>query len=213
MTRQTFKSAATEIFKNIDSKSMFIVLHEYENNYKEVATYSLLWHIDYSRAVQKSYDIITQFKPTIDFCIGKPYSLQDLRTAHMELVESFADTLVLGPGNNPRATSAHAYDQVVDSKGFIVPGVKLHRDQDILHLTDVYRMNKIVHKEGVYPKVNSARKTMAKNDLRKLLPLKRFGQFVLYPGRFKSLSVQKISVTEENVIRSENIQINNKKLL
>ena len=205
MSIQTFKSEATKIFNQIDSRSMFIVLHEYQNNFKEIATYSLLWHINYPKAVQKSYDLMTQFKPSPEFCEGKHYDLDHLKAAHMELIESFADTLVMGPGNNPRATSAHAYDQVSDSNGFIVPGVKLHRDQDILHMTDVYRLNKIVHQPGVYPKVNSAKKTIAKNDLRKLVPLNKFGQFVLYPGRFKKLSVQKITVVEEDVIRSQNL--------
>jgi hypothetical protein len=202
MASQVFISKATEVFGMIDTRSMFIVIHEYTNNYNEIATYSLCWHVNYLNSVQKSYDIITAFKPTADFCTSKLYNLQDLKAARNELVDSLADTLVLGPGNNPRATSAHAYDQVLDKNKLVVPGVKIHRDQDVLHLTDVYRLNKIVHKEGVYPVVKSANKTIAKNDLRKMLPLRKWGQFLLTPGRFTKLSVQKMTVKDYDCIRN-----------
>lgn len=204
MLYQTFQSKAIEVFNSIDSRSMFIVLHNYKNNFGEMATHSLLWHIDYPKAVQKSFNIITSFIPTLSFCVGKMYTLSDLKIAHQELVDSFADTLVLGAGKNPRYTCSDVYDQVADKNGILVPGIKLHRKQDILHMTNVYRLKKIVHVPGKYPNINHLRKTLAKNDLRALLPLKKFGQFVLYPGRFQKLSVQKIGVVEEDVIRKEN---------
>src|SRR6266705_2806097 len=201
MAQQQFISQATKVFNQIDTHAQFIVIHNYMNNYGEVATYNLCWRISYENAVYRSLGILCNLKPTIKDVVGKSYTLVHLQAALEELKESFTDTLTLGTGNNPRATSAHAYDGVLDKFGNTVPGVKLHREQDVLHLTNVYRLNKIVHVPGVYPEVRSAFKTLAKNDLRKLLPLNKFGQFKLETGRFDKMVVQKISLIEENMLR------------
>lgn len=200
MGSQTYISIATEVFRLIDTRSMFITIHEYNNNFGEIATHKLCWHVNYANAVAKSYEIMKQFKPTISFCVGKPFTLIDLEAAYQEWTDSLADTLVLGPGNNPRATSAHVYDIVVDKFGKKIPGIKIHKDQGLIHLTDVYRLGKTVHTNGIYPNTHSARKTIAKRYLRQMTPLKRWGQFVLTPGRFKKLVVSKITLTEEDVI-------------
>ena len=201
MAHQQFISKATKVFNEIDTHAQFIVIHNYTNNFGEVSTFSLCWRISYENACLHSLGILKNLNPTIKDVVGKPYTLVHYKAALEELIESLTDTLVLGTGNNPRATSAHAYDWVADRYGKHVPGVKVHREQDVLHLTNVYRLNKIVHVPGIYPQVNSALKTLAKNDLRQLLPLRKFGQFKLEPGRFEKMVVQKITLIEENMLR------------
>lgn len=203
MGNQQFISKATEIFSQIDTSAQFIVIHNYRNNYGEVATHSLSWRINYSNAVKKSIKILKDYTPSIEDCIGKPYTINHVEAALGELLSSFDDTIKLGPGNNPRATSAHAYDKVVDKFGKIIPGVMIHRDTDTLHLNSVYRLQKIIHTKGIYPTVNSALKTLAKDDLRAKLPLVKFGQFKLDIGKFDRMVVQKISLTEEDMMRSD----------
>jgi len=200
MGSQLFISKATEIFSHIDTRSMFITVHDYQNNYGEIATHSLCWHISYNKAIEKSYDIIENFIPTVNFCIGKPYTVEDLKKAQTELLDSFNDTLVLGEGNNPRYTNVDTYDKIFGADGQIIPGVKIHKENLQIHLTSVYRIAKIVKQVGVYPITNSDRKTMAKRDLRNMCPIKRWGQFVLDVGRFKNLTVNKITIKERDVI-------------
>ncbi len=202
MGSQLFISKATEIFSHIDTKSMFITIHDYKNNYGEVATHSLCWHINYEKAVEKSYDIIENFIPTVDFCIAKPYTVEDLKKAQTELLDSFYDTLVLGEGNNPRYTNVNTYDKVFGIDGQIIPGLKIHKENYQIHLTNIYRIAKIVMIEGCYPKTNRDRKTIAKSDLRKLCPIKNWGQFVLDIGRFRTLTVNKITVKEKDMINN-----------
>lgn len=201
MAHQQFISKATKVFNQIDTHAQFIVIHNYTNNYGEVSTFSLCWRISYENACLHSLGILKNLKPTIKDVVGKPYTLVHYKAALEELIESFTDTITLGAGNNPRATSAHAYDWVADKHGKHIPGVKIHREQDVLHLTNVYRLNKIVHVPGVYPEVHSAFKTLAKNDLRQLLPLRKFGQFKLEEGRFEKMVVSKITLVEEDMLR------------
>ncbi len=203
MGNQQFISKATELFSQIDTSAQFVVIRGYNNNHGEVAHHNICWRINYSNAVEKSIKILKEYKPSIEDCIGKPYTISHVEVALMELLSSFNDTIKLGPGNNPRATSAHAYDSVVDKFGKKIPGVMIHRDTDTLHLNSVYRIQKVVIVPGVYKEVNSALKTLAKNDLRKKLPLKKFGQFKLDIGRFEKMTVQKITLVEEDIIRQD----------
>lgn len=189
------------MFNQIDTHAQFITIHNYQNNFGEVSTFSLCWRISYENAVLRSLGILSNLKPTIKDVVGKSYTLVHLEQALQELIESFNNTITLGTGNNPLATSAHAYDGVLDKHGKHVPGVKLHREQDVLHLTNVYRLQKIVHVPGEYKEVKHAFKTLAKNDLRKLLPLNKFGQFKLEEGRFEKMVVSKITLIEEDMLR------------
>lgn len=203
MGNQLFISKATEIFSQIDTSAQFVTIHGYKNNNGEVADHSVCWRINYPNAVEKSKNILKAYKPTIEDCIGKPFTIQHLEWAMSELMESFNDTIKLGPGANPRSTSAHAYDAVIDKFGKKIPGVMIHRDTDTLHLNSVYRIHKVIHTPGIYKEVNSALKTLAKNYLRAKLPLKKFGQFKLDFGKFDRMVVKKISLTEEDVIRED----------
>jgi hypothetical protein len=201
MGQQQFISNATKILSQIDTHAQFIVIHNYQNNYGEVASYSLCWRISYENAVLRSLELMKNYKPTIKDVAGHPYTLVHLEKAREELIESYTNTLTLGTGNNPEDTSSHAYDSVFDRYGKNIPGVKIHREEDVLHLNNVFRLQKVVHVPGVYKEVKSAMKTLAKNALRNMTPLAKMGQFKLAEGRFDKIVVSKISLIEEDMLR------------
>ena len=200
---QTFYSSCTEFFNKLDTRTMFVTIHSYANNYNEVATHSICWHVNYVNAVKRSLDIMNAYTPNIKDCIGKPFTLAHLVCAWREWKNSLEDTLLLGPGNNPRATSAKAYDLIRGSNGKIVSGVKLHRNEDALHLTALFRINKIIYCPGDYTKVQSLPETLAKRYLKHMTPLRHWGQYKLVPGRFDSMTANYHSIVEKDTIRKK----------
>lgn len=90
-----------------------------------------------------------------------------------ELLSSRAVSMEGGIGNNPAATSAHAYTQVA-------PGLKVHNDTGHLHVTGVL-VKKITLTPGVHKPVKSSDLTKAKNRIRRRLPSGKIRQFPM-PG-------------------------------
>jgi len=204
MGRQTFISRATEFFSGLDTRTMFVTIHKYCNNFNEVATHSILWHVDYKKAVERSAAIVRAYIPRIEDTIGRPFTVTHLWVARQELLDSFQDTLVLGVGNNPRDVASHAYDQIINSKGQPVPGVKIHRKNDEVHLTALFRIKKIVYCPGEYPSNNSSPVVLAKRWLKRKTPLTKWGQFVLTQGRFDQMVAAHQTVVEQDCIRNIN---------
>jgi hypothetical protein len=184
---------------------MFVTIHKYCNNFNEVATHSILWHVDYRRTVERSAAIVRAYVPSIEDTIGRPFTVTHLWVARQELLDSFQDTLTLGVGNNPRDTASHAYDKIINSKGQPVHGVKIHRKNDEVHLTALFRMNKIVHCPGEYPVGNgSSPIVLAKRWLKSKTPLTKWGQYVLSQGRFDQMVASHHTVVELDCIRNSN---------
>ncbi len=206
MGKQTFISRATEFFSELDTRTMFVTIHKYCNNFNEVATHSILWHVDYKKAVERSAAIVRAYIPCIDDTIGRPFTVTHLWIARQELLDSFQDTLVLGVGNNPRDTASHAYDQIINSKSLPVPGVKIHRKNDEVHLTALFRIKKIIHCPGEYPDgKGSSPVVLAKRWLKSKTPLIKYGQYVLSQGRFDQMVAVHQTIVEQDCIRSINI--------
>ena len=204
MSNQVFISKATEFFSQLNTRSMFVTIHKYCNNYHEVATHSILWHINYVNVVKRSRKIIKDYLPEVSDTIGKPFTVFHLWEARQEMLDSFDDTLMLGVGNNPRDRSSKAYDRIIGKNGKVVPGVKLHRKKDEVHLPALYRIKKVVICKGEYPKVDSAPLTLAKRWLRGKTPLIRWGQYVLTPGRFDQMVASHQTIVEKDCVRTFN---------
>jgi hypothetical protein len=188
-----FHKSIITLFSGFDTRSMFISVHNYTNNYNEVATLSLCWHVDYVNAVKKAMKIIEDYKP--DVRDTKPnVGLSDLKLAQYELIRSFKDTLTLGEGNNPRYTQKDTYIPVKDKYGKVISGIKLHARDDVLHLSNAIEVKKIIHRPGVYPTVNSAPLTIAKNILRSKTPLGKWRQFKLERSKFEKLTIQRENI-------------------
>lgn len=197
MQLSDFRSEATRVLSEIQKGSTFLTVHHYLNNFGEISDFSIVFHINYLKAVARSAELLTAYSPTREDASNRPYTHRELEISKKELLESFKMTMA---GNNTLAKSAHSYSRVDNGEGQPISGVKLHDSQDILHLIG-FRVHKNILLKGKYPPDNRAAKTIAKDDLRSRLPVGRFTQFKLTPGKFRSLVVSGMTIEEEDVLR------------
>lgn len=192
-----FRSEATRILSEIKKGSTFLTVHHYLNNFGEISDFSIVFHINYINAVSRSLELLEGYSISREDAVNRPYTHRELEVARKELLESFRMTL---DGNNTLAKSAHSYVRVDNGEGQPISGIKLHESQDILHLIG-FRIHKNILLKGKYLPDNRAAKTIAKDDLRSRLPVGRFTQFKLTPGKFRSLVVNGMTINEEDVLR------------
>lgn len=192
-----FKNACTKILADLDPRSMFITVRDYENEYGEVSHFSVGFHADYKTAVAKSLKIVQSYSPSFKDCIGQPFTIWDLEQAKQELILSYEASL----GNvNSNYTCRGVYDSVSGRRGVIIPGVKLHLKNDILYLEGL-RLAKRVIVAGIYSSIKSQPITLAKNLLRSKTPVDRWGQFKLMPGKFSVINLGKMSFSDQETVR------------
>lgn len=203
---ENFRSTCVQKLSQLRPNATFLTIHNYTNNFGELSDFSICFHVSYENAVRRAQSLLREFSPGMRDTVGRPYTIIDLRRAQDELIQSYEWTL---EGYNPLATSAHSYDPVYLADGSTVPGIKLHRDQDILHLWGFCLHKRIIF-PGKYPPDRRTNKTIAKDDLRSMTPLGRFVQFKLTPPKFRSLVVQGITVDETEVIRSSHLKLERK---
>jgi len=191
----------TEALSRLRPGSTFLSIRGYQNRYLEVANYSLCFHVSYTNAIAKSIEILKKQVPTNEI----------QKRALEELIASYTNTL---QGYNPKATSADAYERIVNVENEIIRGVKYHPANDELHLWGFQIRKKphpilvecdicgdgTIHPESTRKPVNSRPLTIAKNEYKKLLPVERFHQFRLVPTVFKEIRVQNMSLTDEDAI-------------
>lgn len=199
-----FRSEATRILQSIRPNSTFLTVHFYMNNWGEVSDFSICFHVDYKRAVARARQLLETFRPQEFDLMGRPYSINHLRQAREELLESYEETL--SGQRNSRDTASHAYDAIVSDTGEIIPGIKLHRNQDVIHLWGFGLHKRVIH-PGNYPPDRRQPLTIAKDDLRAMTPLGNFRQFHLEKHRFHKLVVQGLTVREDDVIRDRGEKI------
>ncbi len=197
MATSYFESLCTQELSKLRPNATFLAIHNYTNEFQELATFSVCFHINYLAAVKKSKSIVEAFKPSFKHCRALPFTINDLVRAREELLSSYADSLT---GYNPLYTCHGVYSSVVDAAGNKIPGIKLHKNQDLLHM-EGFKVHKLIHKRGTYPSVNSSPLTLAKDFLRQLTPLNRWVQFKLSPGKFEKFTVEQLTVTYNDVIR------------
>lgn len=191
-----FPSEATRILSTVRPNTTFLTVHHYMNNYGEISDFSICFHVNYINAVKRAKKLLEEYMPSRNDCLKKPYSIDHLSRARDELIYSYGNTL---KGNNPEATSAHAYSEIKHANE-IIPGIKLHNNQDIIHLWG-FKLHKRIIMPGTYPIDNRMPKTIAKDDLRNRTPLGNFTQYKLTEGKFYKLVVEGLTIKEEDVIR------------
>lgn len=191
-----FYNHLVQEFSKLRPGATFLTIRGYSNNFGEIADVSVCFHVDYMNAVKRSKEIISNYNPTLMDCIGKLYSVEDLIAARQELLKSYDQTLA--GTSNP--TTKDVYDSILGADGNPINGIKLHKNQELVHLFG-YRVHKRIIVEGNYKEVKSAVRTLAKNDLREKTPLNRFAQYKLEPGRFDQIAVQNMTFNEEDLVR------------
>lgn len=192
-----FRCEATRILGELKKNSTFLTIHGYKNNFGEVADFSIVFNVNYINALLNSKQLLQNHKVYKKHTYGKSFDINQLQAAKAEILASIEASL---KGKNPAATSAAAYSRVENEYGSLVPGIKLHDREDILHLFGM-KVHKRVIIPGIYPKDNRLPTTVAKDELRELLPIGKFVQFKLFPGRFTKLVICNLSINDNQVIR------------
>jgi len=136
----------------------------------ETARHTVLLGFNYRTAVEKSL---------LELEISFP-SLSGIEAvAAEELIESFRKTL---NGTQDAYTKADIYADTA------VPGLKVNTNDNSLQLFGLVQ-SKVVLVPGVHKVVKSADKTIAKNKLRKSLPIGKFREYALDSGAIRTARV------------------------
>lgn len=162
--------------------STFLTLAGYRNESSELADYSIVFHINYQKTVERSIKVLEGIIPT--------NSLQEL--AKKELLNSF-QTSVRKAQETPVEEIDDAYTRFFDSDGSYIKGCKMHTTTGILHLYGL-----VVHKRiimpGLYPQSNRKEFTVVKDALRRQCPVSKFRQFRILPHQVERISVENLSL-------------------
>ena len=136
----------------------------------ELARHNVLLGFNYKTCVEKSLLELEILRPSLSGIDG---------IAADELLASFTATL---NGTQTGYTKAATYADTA------IKGLKVNTVDDTLQLFGL-RQSKVVLREGIFKVVKSAPKTIAKNKLRKALPIGKFKEFALDAGHFSGLRV------------------------
>ena len=175
-----FKDYCIHIFSHVRPQATFLSVSGYRNNWHEVADFTVCFHASYLRAVERSLKIVDGYNPADDI----------EAEARDEMLTSFRWTL---NGFNPLYTCHDTYEDIPGANGRAIPGIKLHKRQDVVHI-NAMRVRKNVVSKGLYPDKRSSDKTIAKRIIRAKTPLAKWVQFKLEPKRFEELAVQRMRI-------------------
>lgn len=184
-----FKKYCLRVFSHLNPNSTFLSIKNYKNNFGEIADFSVVFHIDYLNALRRSFKIINELKLENSCSEGQQFDLDTLKRVRDEVLKSF--TMSLANKEHPNYTCAGVYEEIFDSNGKTLSGVRLHAEQNIVHI-NALKFRKNIIRKGIYPKRNSFKETYARRYLIKQTPLINWVQFKLTPGRFDQLTVQKM---------------------
>lgn len=162
--------------------STFLTLKGYRNEHSEVADYSIVFNMSYENALNKSLEVLKAHHPSDTLEIQ----------AKEELINSFNKSL-----NNlkdiPMEELEDHYVGFLDENGKYIKGIKAHIATNTLHLYGL-----IVHKKviipGSYPVKNKLPLTIAKDKLRRMVPVGRFRQFKITSAHVDYISVNNLSL-------------------
>lgn len=169
----------------LKSSSTFLTLRGYRNESGEIADYSIIFNMSYKNALQKSIMTLESLTPKD--------ALEAL--ALKDLLDGYKSSLIKSSSNNE--DSDESYTRFFDEDGVAIKGIKLHKASGMIHLYGL-----VVHKRITMPGNYSKRKkrslTLVKDQLRKLVPLSKFRQFIIDESRVNSISVQNIELLPPN---------------
>ncbi len=159
--------------------STFLALKGYTNEFGEIADYSILFHMSYKSALERSILALENMKLTSELD----------KLARTELLISFHTSLAKDDVDEADTV----YTRFADEDGNPIKGIRLHPATNILHLFGL-----IVHKKVLlpttYPTVNSRPLTVAKNRLRCKVPVGKFRDFRITAGQVDRICVENLSL-------------------
>jgi len=181
MTMST--STIVETLASLRPSSTFLSIKGYRSATSgEVADHQICFHFSYATALEKSIATLETVVPADDL----------EAQAKGELIASYSKSLEKVT-TEPLEIIGDHYDRVLDADGAPIKGVKVHRETGALHLFGL-ALNKRVITPGTYKEVKSRPLTLAKDKLRKGLPVERFRQFIVSPETVSEVRVEHLSL-------------------
>ena len=172
MNVSTKAIAVINLVKNAVSKSLtgvsFFSIKNYTNSNGEISNQLINVGINYEKSKQADIVFLENLilnKTELVFKSNKT----DLEIAKAELIAAF-----IKPNENRSNGQIDAYTTIFS-------GVKVHNETGVLYIYG-YKQSKTILTDGIYPIVKSSAKTIAKNELRKLLKTGKFSQFAIEVG-------------------------------
>lgn len=156
------------------SGSTFLSLKGYRNAHGEVSNYSLVFHMSYEKALEKSIDIVNKFEPTSELQLE----------AKNNVIASLTKSL-----SKPAIEEVNdAYVHFQNEDGSYVKGVKLHQESNTIHIYGL-QVHKRVLIPGEYPTRNKRPLTVEQDFIKSLTPVSKFRQFKITRNQVDSISV------------------------
>lgn len=174
-----------ETLASLRPNATFLSLKGYTNSANEVSDQQIVFHFSYENALKKSIAILNSTSTDSDL------SLQ----AKTELLASFQASLSKIE-TTPISEIEDGYTRFSDDNGNHIKGIKYHTATNSLHIFGLVH-RKTVKIPGTYKQVKSKPLTIEKNRLRKLCPVSKFRQFIVNPANVQKITVEGISLLEE----------------
>lgn len=168
---------------NLKPNATFLALRNYTNSSGEVADYSIVFHMSYKNAVERSLEMIEEYEPTTDV----------EKKAKEQLINSYTSSLTKIEYN---ATCPEGEEILQDGYQSLCKGVKLHIESGNVHIYGLLN-KKTVHTPGEYKTKNSSELTKTKSRLSKDHPVNKFRQFIVAADKVDCINVQKLNIVPE----------------
>lgn len=175
-----------ETLATIRPSSTFLSIRGYTSATSgEKADHTICFHMSYQHALEKSIAALEAVIPADDL----------EAQAKGELLASYGKSLDKVKSEPLEVVGDH-YDRIVLDNGEHLRGVKVHRESGDLHIFGLAMAKKVLT-PGTYKEVKSRPLTIAKDKLRKGLPVERFRQFIVKPGTYEAIRVEGMEVLPE----------------
>ena len=153
---------------------------KYENSKGQIATHTLQVGASYKNALKKDLESINSIK----YEENEKFDLATFEQAKEEVRKSIAMALDKEEKTAEFENRSNGQKEAFVNLG---GGLSIHKEEGVISAFCLEK-SKVIHKEGVYPKVNSRPKTIAKRDIEKQLRRGKFKRFNL-----KEISTAKMS--------------------
>lgn len=154
----------------------------YRNNYSEISNYSIIFHMSYKNALERSITMLENMElNSAAENFAREDVLNDFRT-------SLKSAIVY-----PIEEREDAYRHFKDVNGNYIKGIKLHMRTGALHLYGLVAQKRVLM-PGHYPTKNESEFARAKRQLRHLTPVGKFRQFKILPNQVDHIAVANLKL-------------------
>ncbi len=170
-----------DVFAGLRPNATLLSVKQYTNNWNEISSFGIVFHIDYEEALKRSYKKISTYIAT-------------------DILHKEAKRLVLSSLTDrmdafriPLEQRDHPYVYFKDANGQYIKGIKAHQETGNLYLYGLLVSKKILV-PAKYDPTNSSQLTLAKNRIESGTPVSKFRLFKLMPKSYKEIKVENLTI-------------------